>query len=94
MKSTWTLVGLLLVGLLAALALASHNSLSKPQMVDGKHSYTSKKQHDKMYHDFGRYQDWNEDWSDEDMQQHPIDEAPRKVPSPLSACSWKAFEPA
>lgn len=82
MKTLIILITLSVVVVLAMLVCetsASFNSFHKPQNVDGKEGYSRRKQHDKMGDYISRYQDWDEDWSDEDMMQHPIDEAPRKV---------------
>lgn len=62
--------------------LMVHHGLSKSQSIDAKDQYSHKKSgyaRDKKNDYYHRYQDWDEDWSNEDMMQHPIDEAPRKV---------------
>ena len=72
--------GLAILVCLAVRCLASHHGFSKSQSIDAKEQYSHKNgfSRDKKL-DYHRYQDWDEDWSNEDMMQHPIDEAPRKV---------------
>lgn len=55
------------------------NGVHKTQDLSGKEQ--DKKSHDKAAgkEDHHRYEDWGMDWSDADMMQHPIDEAPRRV---------------
>jgi len=58
----------------------------KSQDLDEK-DHTHKKEKDKK--DFHRYEDWGLDWSDADMMQHPIDEAPRRENRALGdVCSY------
>jgi len=74
--ATFTILAYLIVP-----ALMSHHGFSKSQSIDAKEQYSHKKNglSKSNKHDyFARYQDWDQDWSNEDMQQHPIDEAPRK----------------
>lgn len=76
------IVGALTIFALVAPCLMSHHSFSKSQSIDDKELYSHKKNgynKDKKQDYFARYQDWDEDWSNEDMMQHPIDESPRKV---------------
>lgn len=82
MKSTFILIGGFAILLcLAVRCLASHHGFSKSQSIDAKEQYSHKNgfNRDKKIDYYHRYQDWDEDWSNEDMMQHPIDEAPRKV---------------
>jgi len=51
------------------------NGLPKAQDLDEKDSGNKKEKDRKDHH---RYEDWGQDWSDADMMQHPIDEAPRR----------------
>lgn len=81
MKSSFMLIGgFAILVCLAVRCLASHHGFSKSQSIDAKEQYTHKNgfNRDKKV-DYHRYQVWDEDWSNEDMMQHPIDEAPRKV---------------
>jgi len=56
----------------------------KERAVDKKERLGSHKEEDHR-----RYEDWGLDWSDADMMQHPIDEAPRRENRPLGdICSY------
>jgi hypothetical protein len=88
MKSIVVWLTLAVVLLLIDHSLAAFDSRSKSQMLDNKAGYSRKKQTDKGHDMYSRYQDWDEDWADEDMMQHPIDEAPRKV---RSVCMCKTM---
>ena len=85
MKSSFLLIGIFAVlACFVVPALMSHHGFSKSQSIDSKEQHLHKKNgfsKDKKSDYFNRYQDWgnDEDWSNEDMMQHPIDEAPRKV---------------
>lgn len=70
---------MLLVTIFLVLALISLTTgdVNKSQKTEPKDGY--KKQKEKKHSDWARYQDWGEDWSQEEMMQHPIDEAPRRV---------------
>jgi len=94
MKSSIYLIGTIAVlACLVMPCLMSHHGSSKSQSIDAKEqSFSHKKSglNRNNKHDYyARYQDWDEDWSNEDMMQHPIDESPRKSNRPLGEmCSY------
>lgn len=62
----------------------SYRDIEKLQGLQEKTDYKKIRDAKKAY--YHHYEDWDLDWSNEDMMQHPIDEAPRKVHSIFS--SW------
>lgn len=61
-----------------AIILVAHLCVATAHRTQDLHEKDAHKK-DKDKKDYHRYEDWGLDWSDADMMQHTIDEAPRRV---------------